>query len=109
MHDATTETLSARRNQKKEEEKMMSNEVGKIEMGKLNKRQELSSRVADKVLENQKLHSSLQMQKTNAHESRFPAEYHAASFSPVIGNGRKRCQTYSILPNATNTSCSQQL
>lgn len=63
------ETLSARRKREKEEEEMMSNEVGKLEMGKLNKQQEPSSRDAVKVLENLQPHWSLQMQKTKAHMS----------------------------------------
>ncbi len=63
------ESLSARRNQEKDEKEMMSNEVGKIEMGKLNKQQEPSSRDAVKVLENLKPHWSLQMQKAKAHMS----------------------------------------
>lgn len=71
----------------------MSNEVGKIKVGKLNKRHELSSRYAVKVLENVKPCSSLQMRKTKAHESKFPAEYHAVCSSSVISNGCRGCQT----------------
>lgn len=57
---------------------MMSNEVGKIKVGKLNKQHEPSSRDAVKVLETVKPRSSLQMQgEKKAHESRLPEDYHA--------------------------------
>lgn len=64
-------TLSVRRNQEKEKEDMISNEVGKIEVAKLNNQHEPSSRDAVKVLENIKPRSSTNATNTSCSQQLY--------------------------------------
>lgn len=88
---------------------MMSNEVGKMEVGELTKQQEPSSRDAVKGLENTEPHLSLQTAgNKSSHEASFPADSHAVCSTPVIGNEHRRCQN-THFPTLQIPSCGQQL
>lgn len=71
----------------------MSNEVGKIKVGKLNKQHEPTSRDAVKVLETVKPRSSLQMQGGKKLTSPDSLKTIMLCSSSVISDGCRRCQT----------------